>query len=83
MCITNHDVNKYICGHKVDEPNTEHCDDYVTYGECGNVTNNYPGSTTKRVACASCLQSKKSTKNDKERDENQGGSGDGSEQTAT
>jgi hypothetical protein len=55
MCLIIHEVTKYTCGHMVQNPNPDYCDDYITYGECDNVVNQYPASSTKRTKCPECL----------------------------
>lgn len=63
MCVITHDVIKYICAHRIEKPNPDYCDDYISLGECNNVTNNYPASNTKRIACPDC-QAKKTIEQD-------------------
>jgi hypothetical protein len=62
MCLIIHEVTKYTCGHIVRNSNLDHCDEYITYGECDNVVNQYPASSTKRTKCADCLSKDEANK---------------------
>jgi hypothetical protein len=83
MCVTNKGYTKYTCGHSEFTEDTDHCEDYVTHGECPDVSTNYFGSNTARgKVCSKCKPQAKTSgkeKASKGKDE----SGDGDNQATT
>src|SRR5437667_11276023 len=63
MCFTFHQTTKYRgCGHTINDPSFESCDDYVTYGECAGNRVIYSGSVSKRENCPNCIEQEKEEK---------------------